>query len=139
MRLSQKIGPSLNAIGTNVLARFLLQDDPEQFALARKLFETETVYITLTVLLETFWVLRKRLAIPQSEVLQLLSALSRLPNAAIEDAPRFGRTMALTETGMGFADALHLSAVDPDMRFATFDRRMFRAAQRAGIQNVYTP
>ena len=139
MRLSQKIGPSLNAIGTNVLARFLLQDDPEQFALARKLFETETVYITLTVLLETFWVLRKRLAIPQSEVLQILSALSRLRNVAIEDAPRFERTIALTEAGMGFADALHVSAVEPDMRFATFDRRMFRAAQRAGLQNVFTP
>ena len=139
MRPSPKIGPNLNAIDTNVLARFLLQDDPEQFARARQLFETEAVYLSLTVVLEAFWVLRKRLAIPQAEVLRLLSALSRLRNVEIEDAPRFERAMALTETGMGFADALHLSAVEPDMRFATFDRGMFRAAQRAGLRNVFTP
>ena len=133
-----RIGQSLNAIDTNVLVRFLLQDDPEQSLRARRLFETDGVYLSLTVLNESFWVLRKQLGLPQPDVLRLLSAVSRLPTVVLEDAARFERTMALTEAGMGFADALHLSAVELDTRFATFDRRMFQAAQRAGLQNVFT-
>lgn len=129
----------MNAIDTNILVRFLTDDEPEQAARARRLFETEAIYLPLTVLLETFWVLRNGKRLPSALVLSKLLAITRMPQVMVEDAPRFDRAVALTEAGMGFADALHLSAVDPDMRFATFDRGMFRAAQRAGLQNVFAP
>ena len=129
----------MNAVDTNVLVRFLTNDDADQAARARRLFETESIYLPLTVLLETFWVLRKLRGLPASTILMQLLAITRFPNVTVEDAPRFERTLALLEAGMGFADALHLSAVEPSVRFATFDRRMSRAAQRAGLQNVFTP
>ncbi|MGQ0566511.1 MAG: type II toxin-antitoxin system VapC family toxin [Gemmobacter sp.] len=129
----------MNAVDTNVLVRFLLQDEPEQFARARHLFEIGTVYLSRTVMLESFWVLRKQLGFPQSHVLRLLSAVSRLPTVILEDALRFERTLALTDTGMGFADALHLTAAEPDVRFATFDKGLIHAAQRAGMSTVFAP
>ena len=55
-------------IDTNVLVRFLVRDDPEQFERARRLIKREvgggeTVLISLLVLLETEWVLRSRYVI----------------------------------------------------------------------------
>ena len=51
------------AIDTNVLVRFLIQDDEQQGHLARKLIQHvlargETLFIPVTVLLELEWVLR---------------------------------------------------------------------------------
>ena len=129
----------MNAVDTNVLVRFLAQDDPEQFVRARRLFETESVFLSLTVILESFWVLGKRLGLSQPAALRLLQAVSRLPQVDVEDVERFDRALALTEQGMGFADALHLAATGPDMRFATFDRRLTRVAGRAGMTGVFVP
>ena len=52
----------MNAIDTNVLVRFLVNDDPVQSAEVRQLFaiaerERAMFYVALLVLLETIWVL----------------------------------------------------------------------------------
>lgn len=127
------------AVDTNVLVRFLLQDDARQSARARALFETEVIFLPFTVLLETFWVLRTLLHQPQPAIARLLSAVTRLPNVEVEDAARLDRAFALTEAGMGFADALHLTAAVPDMRFATFDQGLIRAARRSGLSTAFAP
>lgn len=48
------------ALGTNVLARFLLADDEVQHDIARRLIEdeTRTYWVPVTVVLELSWVLR---------------------------------------------------------------------------------
>ena len=46
------------AIDTNVVVRFLVNDDPEQAQRARRLIESEDVFLSTTALLETEWVLR---------------------------------------------------------------------------------
>jgi predicted nucleic-acid-binding protein len=134
-----KTGRDLNAVDTNVLVRFLTEDEPEQAARARNLFESGTVFVPLTVLLETYWVLHKAKNIPSDLVLGKLVAITRMTQVSVEDSPRFDRVIALTDAGMEFADALHVTAVNADMRFATFDRRMIRAAQRCGLRTVYSP
>ena len=46
------------ALDTNILARFLLKDDPAQFNLAKELLARAAVYTApLTVILELEWVL----------------------------------------------------------------------------------
>lgn len=127
------------AVDTNVLIRFLTEDEPEQAARARNLFESGTVFIPLTVLLETYWVLHRAKNLPSDLVLRKLVAITRMTQVTVEDSPRFDRVIALTDAGMEFADALHLTSVDTDVRFATFDRRMVIAAQRFGLRTVYSP
>ena len=45
------------AVDTNVVVRLLVNDDPRQGALARRLFELDEIFIGVTVLLESAWVL----------------------------------------------------------------------------------
>jgi predicted nucleic-acid-binding protein len=46
------------AVDTNVVVRYLTADDPEQFARAVAVVEGAETFVSLTVLLETEWVLR---------------------------------------------------------------------------------
>lgn len=46
------------AIDTNIVVRFLTQDDPAQFKQAARLFRETELFIAESVLLETEWVLR---------------------------------------------------------------------------------
>lgn len=47
------------AVDTKVLVRLLTEDGPQQAAAARSLVASEPIWIAKTVLLETFWVLRR--------------------------------------------------------------------------------
>jgi predicted nucleic-acid-binding protein len=67
-------------LDTNVLVRFLVQDDLAQFERAQKLIGRESrtgggVLISLVVLLETEWVLRSRYSLPKSEIIAVFSGL----------------------------------------------------------------
>jgi predicted nucleic-acid-binding protein len=68
------------AIDTNVLVRFLIQDDEQQGHLAKSLIhqllaEGETLFIAVTVLLELEWVLRSNFLFNKSQIIELLSNL----------------------------------------------------------------
>ena len=71
-------------LDTNVLVRFLVRDDAEQFERARRLIRREVgrgepVLVSLLVLLETEWVLRSRYALPKADILAVLSSLLEAP------------------------------------------------------------
>jgi len=71
-------------LDTNVLVRFLVRDDAEQFERARQLIRREVgrgepVLVSLLVLLETEWVLRSRYALPKADILAVLSSLLEAP------------------------------------------------------------
>ena len=66
-------------IDTNVLVRFLTQDDPEQSALASDVFERELSarnpgFIGLVVLAETVWVLQSAYDATSDEVLDIVAS-----------------------------------------------------------------
>lgn len=46
------------AVDTNIVVRLLVADDPVQSQIAAGLFRQHPIFIALTVLLETEWVLR---------------------------------------------------------------------------------
>lgn len=79
-------------IDTNVLVRFLVQDDEGQFEKARKLIKREVaagrrVYINQLVLMETEWVLRSRYAVPKNQIIETLSGLLEAVDVQLEDEP----------------------------------------------------
>jgi predicted nucleic-acid-binding protein len=121
------------AADTNVIVRLLTGDEPRQTAQVRRLFETETIFLAKTVLLEAEWVLRRLYRLERAAVNQALAALLSLPNIRCEDEPLLRQALAWNHDGMDFADALHLASSRTAARFATFDLAMIAAAQAMGL------
>jgi predicted nucleic-acid-binding protein len=67
-------------LDTNVLVRYIVQDDPSQLAAAKRLIsrcvaEGSTLFVPVTVVLEMEWVLRSSFAFGKDDVLMTLSSL----------------------------------------------------------------
>ncbi len=121
------------AADTNVIVRLLTGDAPSQTEQARRLFETETIFLATTVLLETEWVLRRLYRLARPAINQALEDLLSLPAVRTEDEPLLRQALAWNRDGMDFADALHLASSRTASRFATFDRAMIDAAVMTGL------
>lgn len=75
------------AIDTNVLLRYLLEDDVGQSAKATQLISnTKEVLITDVVLVETIWTLRgKKYQLNKPELVAVIQALFQEPSVRFED------------------------------------------------------
>jgi len=99
-------------IDTNVLVRYLVRDDPEQFARARRLIRREVnagqlILVSLLVLLETEWVLRSRYEFPKAEIVEVFSALLDAAELTFEDEPSVEQAVYLwKDFAAEFADCL---------------------------------
>lgn len=75
-------------VDTNVLVRFLVEDDPEQNALARDFFSERSAedpaFVSATVIAETVWVLSRRLKLPLATVSDLLQNLLAADRLVVE-------------------------------------------------------
>jgi predicted nucleic acid-binding protein len=124
------------AIDTNLVVRYLTGDHPEQSPRARALVDGAAVFVPVTVVLETDWVLRSAYGIDALKVIEALRAFGGLATVTIEDAGGVAAALDLAAKGMDFADALHLSRAGHCEGFATFDRRFARVARKAGNLTV---
>lgn len=121
----------MRTIDTNVAVRYLVEDDADQQRVAAALIESADVFMPLTVLLETEWVLRDLYQYRRADVLRELLAFARLPTVHLEDPDRAERAFTWAQAGMDFADALHLASAGGP--FATFDRKLAGRAKRFGV------
>ncbi len=119
------------AIDTNILVRLLTRDNPVQAKRAAALFERKEIYVAKTVLLETERVLRFSYALNRTVILTALKNAVGLPHVAVEDGPAVAEALDLFESGMDFADALHLASSRSATQFATFDERLKKHADKA--------
>jgi predicted nucleic-acid-binding protein len=119
------------AVDTDVVVRLLTGDDPEQLQRARALFETETIFLAKSVVLETEWVLRSLYGRSSRDITHALAALVALPQVRCEDAMAISAALELARQNLDFADALHLASSHAAQRFATFDRALVRRAKAA--------
>jgi|SRR5208282_722731 len=75
-------------IDTNILARFLAQDDAEQGQRADSLLQTlspqDPGFVSLVSLIELAWVMRSRYRVSRSELIQSLERLLNSPELVIE-------------------------------------------------------
>lgn len=124
------------AIDTNVIARYLTSDHPEQSPRARELVNGQAVFVAVTVILEIEWVLRSAYGYGRPDVARALRAFGGLPTVTVEDAAIVAVAFDLTEKGMDFADALHLCKSAHCEEFVTFDRKFIKAAQASAYENV---
>jgi predicted nucleic-acid-binding protein len=99
-------------LDTNVLVRFLVRDDEEQFGRARKLIrrqaeEGQPVRVSLLVLLETEWVLRSRYKFNKGEILNVFSDLLSAVDMSFEDEPSIEEALFVwKDSSAQFADCL---------------------------------
>jgi len=112
----------MRSVDTNIILRFLVRDDVEQEARADAILQ-QNFFVTLSVLVETEWVLRSSYRWSRQMIHQGLSGLWALP-ALIEIDPRVPWAFDRYAQGADLADMLHLIASTPADSFATFDRRL---------------
>lgn len=99
-------------IDTNVLVRYLVRDDQQQFERARRLINRELgkgepVLVSLLVLLETEWVLRSRYSLGKTQMLSTLSALLEASDLVLEDEPAVEHAIySWKESAANFSDCL---------------------------------
>ncbi len=123
------------ALDTNILARYLLDDEPAQARAARRLLaDAKSEYwIPVTVVLELAWVLRKADA-PRRLVMERLRDLLSLRNVRAQNADLVFQALRWAAQGMDLADALHLVLSGKAERFATFDEALVKRARKLGVQ-----
>lgn len=99
-------------LGTNVLVRYLVRDDPPQYEKARRLIarelkKGEPILVSLLVLLETEWVLRSRYDLDKTEILMTMSALLDTADLAFEDEACIEQALySWKDSTADFADCL---------------------------------
>lgn len=126
------------ALDTNVLVRYLVQDDPVQAGLAAALIDglsaEDPGHISREVLLELVWVLERSYGYARAEVAAALEGLLSAVDLVIEGADDAGAALDLYRNdGFGFAD-LMIAAAARRMgarELVTFDRR---AARLPGVR-----
>lgn len=116
------------AIDTNVLVRYLVGDDPVQSPSAARLMEDELTadepgYISLVVLVETVWVLRRAYHASAGAVADVIGRLLDSRQIRMQDSDIVERAVSLPLDE--FADALihELGRAAGCARTVTFDRR----------------
>ena len=122
------------ALDTNILARYLLDDEPVQARAARRLLaDAATQYwVPVTVVLELSWVLRRSEA-PRAVIMARLHDLLSLRNVRAQNAELVFQALRWSAEGVDLADALHLSLSGKAERFATFDEALVRQARKLGV------
>ena len=129
------------ALDTNILARYLLDDEPAQARAARRLLaDAQAEYwISVTVVLELAWVLRKSDA-PRAVIMDRVRGLLSLRNVRAQNADLVFQALGWAGQGMDLADALHLALNGKAERFATFDEALIKQARKLGVQPpVFAP
>lgn len=118
------------AVDTNLVIRLLANDDQTQARRAAALFASEQIFISKTVLLESEWVLRFSYELPPKVILQALRNIIGLPNVMVEQQREIAEALDGFEQGLDFADALHLASSRRAGRFATFDKKLIKRAEK---------
>lgn len=127
------------AIDTNVIVRYLTGDHPQQAAQAQALIDGEDVYVCITVLLETEWVLRSAYGFARARLAEALRAFAGLPRVTLEDAALATKALDWMGRGLDFADALHLAAAQGCEAFVSFDQRFAATANPLSDVKVRVP
>jgi predicted nucleic-acid-binding protein len=97
---------------TNVLIRFLVRDDEDQFEKARKLIKREIaagrrILVSQLVLLESEWVLRSRYGLLKNQIIETISGLLDTADVQFEDEPAIEEALfTWKDAAADFADCL---------------------------------
>jgi predicted nucleic-acid-binding protein len=121
-------------LDTNVLVRYLTEDDPIQSPKAadlieRALTESEPGYISIVAMVETTWVLERTYEFSATDIAVAIERMLQAPVLTVESEQEvFTAMIAVKEHRASFSDALigALGARAGCARTVTFDRRAAR-------------
>lgn len=127
-------------LDTNVLVRYIAQDDPKQSPMATDLIESLTAdtrgYVGVVSVVELMWVLTDCYALTKAELCELLATLLRTKEIVVAHADTVWQALRLFKEGKAdFADCLiERFAKEAGCDYtATFDRD---AARHCGMRLV---
>lgn len=116
-------------LDTNVIVRYIMQDDPRQSALATRLVESLTAatpgYVPLVSVTELFWVLSSAYGLERAQLVAALEGLLRTKEIVVEQAETVWKALRIFHRGNAdFADCLieRSAAAAGCERTMTFDR-----------------
>ena len=128
------------ALDTNVLVRFLTQDDPVQSRAASDLITGLTAeapgFVCREVMVELVWVLERAYGLDRAQVAAAIEGLLAATEIEVEAADDVGSALyRYRDDGFGFADLMIAAASRRAGAavLATFDRK---AAQLVGVQLI---
>ena len=126
------------ALDTNVLVRYLAQDDARQSALATRLVEktlspSNRGFVSLVTLIETVWVMESRYGADAATVAGILDDLVDAASLQLQDAQAVkSASQRYALGGVDLHDGLIVSlAADRKAEVVTFDAK---AAKRLGMK-----
>ena len=126
------------ALDTNVLVRFLVDDDVDQAKIAGILIDQLTDaapgFIGREVLVELVWVLERAYGYERTDIAAAFDGLLSATELLIEDADDIGLALKLYRNdGFGFADLMIVAAARRAgaVELVTFDRK---AARLPGVR-----
>lgn len=117
-------------VDTNLLVRFITADDPQHYARAKQVLQTELVFIPNTVWLETEWVLRHTYNYTKPAIVASMRAILGLPNVLVPSPILLAQALDWHLQGMDFADALHLAQCDGLLALYSFDTQFASRASQ---------
>ena len=128
----------MRALDTNVLVRYIAQDDARQSARATELLEQELTatdrgYVSLVALLETVWVMESRYGANAEQVGEILKDLLNTANLEVQEAPAVrAALLPYRKGGVDLHDAQIVAlAAARKARVLTFDAK---AAKKLGME-----
>lgn len=121
-------------LDTNILVRYLTQDDPRQSAKASEILERRLTlrnpgYVSVVAMVETVWVLDRAYGLTAQEIAAAVERMLQVEVLLIENEQEvFSAMVALKQGHRSFADALiaGLGARAGCSRTLTFDQKATR-------------
>ena len=98
-------------LDTNVLVRYIMQDEPKQALKATKLVEsltaTEPGFVTLVTMVELFWVLSSAFELSRGQIVEAFDGMIRAKQLVVEQRDQVVRALrAYGSSSADFADCL---------------------------------
>lgn len=128
-------------LDTNVLVRYIAQDDVDQAARATRLIESLDTenrgFVSLVALVELHWVLRRAYKVSRDDSANIVRQLLAAKELLVQEPDAVRRALSRTTGDADFSDALiyELGEQEGCAHTATFDER---ATQMPGMQLVPT-
>ncbi|MCW1913614.1 type II toxin-antitoxin system VapC family toxin [Luteolibacter sp. GHJ8] len=120
----------MTALDTNVIVRYLTQDDEEQFTKVLKLLSKPKAvfFVCDIVLVETDWVLRELYDWSGNDVAEAYSRLATIPNLIFESESRLRSALKAVRDGADLSDELIVrsSREQGAKELCTFDKGILK-------------
>ena len=120
------------AFDTNLLVRLAVNDNLQQAEIAERLLDSNEVFVSRTVLLETEWVLGSVYKKSRIEIASYFENLLITKNLHVENSLEVTHALKWYRLGADFPDAIHL-CICGEHTLYTFDAKFCKSAKNLNI------